>query len=250
MKKIDNVVLTLMLIVIILGALVITSYVTKTRKLNEQLVNKEKIIVDQNEKIRNLSNENHNLKYKMGQTLEELSRLKDDIAGIKDKDDLLKRDIKLYIKRKHPKVSNVVASSIAENVVILSKKYKVSPELVLGIIRVESAFDPMAVGPKTKYGHARGLMQVMPDWGKKFNLKSKYDMHNINTGIECGIKVFLIHLGQAKGDISGALYLYVNQDKSYVGKVYAAMGKFVAFRSTISDGHKIIIKEKKGENKK
>jgi hypothetical protein len=239
-------IIILILIVCILG-LLLTNYVVKVRKLNEERINQEKTIIDQNEEIKNFIHKNYELKQKLNQANEELNSLKEDISGIKDKDDLLKRDIKLYIKRKHPKVSNVVASSIAENIIIISKKYKVSPELILGIIRVESAFDPMAVGPKTKYGHARGLMQVMPDWGKKFKLKSKYDMHNINTGIECGVKVFLIHLTQAKGDISGALFLYVNQDKSYVGKVYAAMGKFVAFRSTITEVHKEANKKEKNK---
>jgi len=169
------------------------------------------------------------------QKVNELDNLKKKIAGIKDKSDLLKRDIEFYIDTTHPKVPRVVAKSIAINVVDLSRKYKVSPELIIGIIKVESAFNPMIVGPKTKYGHARGLMQVMPEWSKKLGLKSKYEFHNVDIGIESGIKVFLIHLEEGKGDISTGLYYYVNKDKAYVGKVYAAMGKFVAFRSTIDE---------------
>lgn len=166
---------------------------------------------------------------------QELEKMKKMIAGIKDRDDLMKRDIKFYIKTTHPQVPNIIAKTIAENVVVLSKKHNVSPEIVIGIIKVESLFDPMAVGPKTKHGHARGLMQVMPEWYPKFGLKTKYELHNIDIGIESGIKVFLIHLEEAKGDISTGLYYYVNKDKAYVGKVYAAMGKFVAFRSTVDD---------------
>ena len=165
----------------------------------------------------------------------EFDKLKKQIEGIKDKNDLLKRDIQMYIDTTHPKVPVVVAKAIAHNVVDLSRKYKVSPELIVGIIKVESAFNPMIVGPKTKYGHARGLMQVMPEWSKKLGLKSKYEFHNIDVAIESGIKVFLIHLEEGKGDISTGLYYYVNKDRAYVGKVYAAMGKFVAFRSTIDE---------------
>jgi len=199
----------------------------------------------------------------------EVEKAKKAIAGIKDKNDLLKRDIELYIDTTHPKVPNVVGKEIAKQIVDLARKHKVSPELIVGIIKIESAFNPMAVGPKTKYGHARGLMQVMPEWSKKLGLKSQYDFHNIDVGIESGIKVFLIHLEEGKGDISTGLYYYVNKDKSYVGKVYAAMGKFVAFRNTIdeetqnveteielngdskpmSDGKKSLKQETKGDKK-
>ena len=165
----------------------------------------------------------------------EVDKAKRVIASIKDKDDLLKRDIELYIDTTHPKVPRVVAKEIAKQIVDISRKHKVSPEVVVGIIKVESAFNPMAVGPKTKYGHARGLMQVMPEWAKKLGLKGQYDFHNIDIGIESGIKVFLIHLEEGKGDISTGLYYYVNKDRKYVANVYAAMGKFVAFRSTIDE---------------
>jgi len=166
---------------------------------------------------------------------EQIQKIKTQIEGIKDNNDLLKRDIELYIKTTHPKTSTIVAKSIAENVVAFSREHKISPELVVGIIKVESAFDPAAVGPKTKYGHARGLMQVMPEWVKKFGLKSEYDLHEIDISIETGIKIFKIHLEEGKGDISTGLYYYVNKDKEYVGNVYASMGKFVAFRSIIGE---------------
>jgi len=165
----------------------------------------------------------------------DLEKLRKQLEGIMDKHDLLKRDIEMYIETTHPKVPSVVAKSIAINIVDLSRKHKVSPELIVGIIKVESSFNPMAVGPKTKYGHARGLMQVMPEWAKKLGLKGQYDFHQIDIAIESGIKVFLIHLDEGKGDISTGLYYYVNRDKKYVASVYAAMGKFVAFRSTIDE---------------
>ena len=124
----------------------------------------------------------------------EVEKMKIKIAGIKDRDDLLKRDIEIYIDTTYPKVPKVVLKSIAENIVDLSRKHKVSPELVIGIIRVESYFNPMAVGPKTKYGHARGLMQVIPEWAPKLGFKNQYDFHDVDKGIEAGIRVFLIHL--------------------------------------------------------
>ena len=168
----------------------------------------------------------------------ELEKSKARIAGIKNNDDLLKRDIELYIRHTYRKVPKSVAKTIAEFLVDQSKKEDVSAELMVGIIQVESQFNPMAVGPKTKYGHARGLMQVMPEWAKKFGLDTYYDLHDIDTNITCGIKVFKIHLEEGRGKISEGLYLYVNKDRAYVDKVYNAMGKFVSFRSTVDDDDK------------
>jgi len=164
----------------------------------------------------------------------EIEVLRTSLLTVEDQDALLKQDMELYIKTTHPKVSKIVAHEIAKQIVIKSRQHGIAPELVLGIIKVESSFNPAAVGPKTKYGHARGLMQVMPEWVKKLGLKNQYDFHEIDIAIESGIKVFLIHLEEGKGDISTGLYYYVNKDKAYVGHVYAAMGKFVAFRSTIN----------------
>ncbi len=166
---------------------------------------------------------------------DELAKMKARIAGIKNNDDLLRRDIELYITHNYNKISKTVAKTIALNIVKESNKQETSPELVVGIIQVESVFNPMQVGKKTKYGRARGLMQVMPEWVPKFNLKTKYDLHDIDTNIKSGIRVFNIHLEEAKGNIDTALYLYVNKDKKYINKVHTAVGKFVSFRSTVDD---------------
>jgi hypothetical protein len=168
----------------------------------------------------------------------ELTKSKARIEGIKGQDDLFTRDIELYVRGRYRKVPKVVAQKIASTVVDLSKKEEMSPELIMGIIQVESQFNPMAVGPKTKYGNARGLMQVMPAWAKKFELSSIYDLHDVDINIISGIKIFKFHLEEAKGSISKGLFFYVNQDKSYVDKVYNAMGRFVSFRSTIDDNEK------------
>jgi hypothetical protein len=168
----------------------------------------------------------------------ELAQTKARMEGIKDKDDLLKRDIELYITHRYRKIPNSVAKTIAHTVVDMTKKEDISAELVVGIIEVESGFNPTITGVKTKYGHARGLMQLMPEWAPKFKLKSKFDFHDIDINIASGIKVFKIHLKEGKGKISEGLYFYVNKDRSYVDKVYRAMGKFVSFRSTIDDDEK------------
>jgi len=165
----------------------------------------------------------------------ELESIKKRIENIKTLDDLLERDIKLYIKTKYKKVPRSVASEIAQHTMIFGKKYNISPVLLVGIMQVESGFNPMITGQKTKYGNARGLMQVMPEWVKKMDLNDVYDLYDIDTNIETGCKVWLIHLEEANGSISKSLFKYVNGDKKYEDDVFKAMGKFIAFRSTVDD---------------
>jgi len=175
---------------------------------------------------------------------DELKKLRDRMAGIKTVDDLLKRDIFLYIDKRFQKIPKTISQEIADQVVTQSKEKNVSPELIIGIIQVESAFNPMAISSK----NARGLMQVMPEWAKKFDLKKVSDLHDIDTNITSGIKVLRIHIEEAKGNISKGLYRYVGKSDPYAGKVYEAMGKFVAFRSTIDDD-KVNIDINGGEDK-
>jgi hypothetical protein len=156
------------------------------------------------------------------------------LEGIKDKDDLLKRDIFVYIDTKYIEIPKSVAHDIADNIISLSKKYNISPELIVGIIQVESSFNPMAVSSKK----ARGLMQVMPEWVKKIEGVNKItDLHDIDTNINTGIQVLLIHIEEAGGSLSKGLYHYVGKSSAYVDKVYKAIGQFVAFRSTIDDSN-------------
>ena len=170
---------------------------------------------------------------------DELTKLRNRMSGIKNVDDLLRLDIFSYIDKKFQLVPRTVAADIALQIVGQSKQTNMSPELIIGIIQVESSFNPMAISSK----NARGLMQVMPEWVKKFNLKKVSDLHDIDTNIQSGIKVLKIHIEEANGNISKGLYRYVGKSNSYAGKVYEAMGEFVAFRSNIDNE-----KEKKTKN--
>ena len=170
---------------------------------------------------------------------DELTKLRNRMSGIKNVDDLLRLDIFSYIDKKFQLVPRTVAADIALQIVGQSKQTNMSPELIIGIIQVESSFNPMAISSK----NARGLMQVMPEWAKKFNLKKVSDLHDIDTNIQSGIKVLKIHIEEANGNISKGLYRYVGKSNSYAGKVYEAMGEFVAFRSNIDNE-----KEKKTKN--
>ena len=154
--------------------------------------------------------------------------LKLDDSGI-NQNTSLKEDMETYIRKRYTKIPKVVAKEVAKEIVFYSQKYNLLPELVLGIVETESMFNPLAESAKG----AKGLMQVMPEWVPKLNIKNVNDLHDIDTGIDAGIQVFLIHLEEAKGSISGGLYRYVNKDHNYVKQVYSAVGRFVTYRTTI-----------------
>lgn len=62
----------------------------------------------------------------------------------------------------------------------LAPQYKVSPQLVLAIIAVESNFDVTAVSPKA----AMGLMQLIPQTAKRFGVRNPFDAQdNIRGGV-------------------------------------------------------------------
>jgi len=136
-----------------------------------------------------------------------------------------------YIQKNFRRTPPIVAQKIASTIIQVSKEKQVAVPLLLGIIQVESEFNPYAL---SKAG-ARGLMQVMPEWiGKlKTPLETKYDLHDITKGINAGAEVFNIHLKENKGNVNKGLWAYVNKDNTYVLKVYTAVGKYLAFSTTI-----------------
>jgi soluble lytic murein transglycosylase-like protein len=83
-----------------------------------------------------------------------------------------------------------------------AKKYKLEPELVMGVVKVESGFNP---GVKSRVG-ARGLMQVMPKTGKY--MKCGSDLHDPEENIECGCKVLRKYTDRYKGNLVYGLSAY------------------------------------------
>lgn len=159
-------------------------------------------------------------------------QLEEKLANLRTQEDLMKRDLYAYIKAKYKTVPNVLAREISEQTVNLCKKHNAPFPIVVGIMEVESHFNPMAVST----AGARGLMQVMPFWVKKMDfVKTRYELHDVGTGIEAGIVAFKEHLSEAKNNIATGLYYYVGKDNTYKNKVFSAMGEFVAFRATVDD---------------
>jgi len=116
------------------------------------------------------------------------------------------------------------AKTIARWVYVYSKKQRLSPELILGVIAVESQFDHFAV---SNVG-AVGLMQVMPFWKKELG-KPDDNLLSIETNIRYGCAIIRHYLDRYK-TLDRALAAYngsVGRMK-YPNKVYAKMKKFKA----------------------
>lgn len=143
-----------------------------------------------------------------------------------------KEVIEAYIEENFKTIPREIRESIARNVLKYSEEYNIYYELIIGLIEIESAFNPMAVSNKG----ARGLTQVMPEvWLEEFSIEDHYDLHEIDVSVESGIKVLTHYLegndNCPKGNLLAALYAYVGGDSSYGDKVLRAMATFMLFRS-------------------
>jgi soluble lytic murein transglycosylase-like protein len=77
----------------------------------------------------------------------------------------------------------LAAKPYRDEVFEASKEHRVDPALVYAVMRAESNYNPNAVSEKG----AVGLMQIMPDTGRRFGLKEKelkVPGKNIRTGVQ------------------------------------------------------------------
>jgi len=123
------------------------------------------------------------------------------------------------------------AEAIARWVYVYGKRFNLSPELILGVIAVESRFDHFAV---SNVG-AIGLMQVMPFW--KDELGSPNDnLLQIKTNVRYGCAVLRHYLDRYK-TLNRALGAYngsLGQNK-YPNKVFTKMKQFKATDAGITN---------------
>jgi len=134
------------------------------------------------------------------------------------------QDIKQLIKRWVPDPDE--AEAIARWVYLYSVRFELSPELILGLISVESNFDHFAV---SSVG-ARGLMQVMPFWKKELGSPSD-NLFEIETNIRYGCAIVRHYIKRYKR-IDRALAAYngsLGRNK-YPNKVFTQMRRFKATR--------------------
>ena len=81
---------------------------------------------------------------------------------------------------------------------------RVSPELVLAVIDVESNFDHYAISSVS----ALGLMQVMPFWVPQLGFKDKNELFKIDVNLLLGCMILKYYLDMEHGDLVKGLARY------------------------------------------
>jgi len=80
---------------------------------------------------------------------------------------------------------------------------RLDPQLVLGVMEVESGFRKYAVSS----AGARGYMQVMPFWVKLIG-QPKHNLFHLRTNLAYGCAILLYYVDQENGDYFRALMRY------------------------------------------
>jgi len=125
--------------------------------------------------------------------------------------------------RLSPKIKNTKERlQLLRHIHYEAKRAKLSPQIVLALIQVESNFDEYAI---SKVG-ARGLMQIMPFWLKEIG-KTNDNLFNIRTNLRFGCTILRYYLDKEKGNITRALARYNGSLGSYryTTKVFSALDK-------------------------
>lgn len=116
------------------------------------------------------------------------------------------------------------AELIAQWVYLYSVRFNLDPELILGVIAVESQFDHFAV---SNVG-AVGLMQVMPFWKEELGQPND-NLLDIETNIRYGCAIIRHYLDRYKRlDRALAAYNGSLGKNKYPNKIFSAMKRFKA----------------------
>lgn len=125
-----------------------------------------------------------------------------------------------------------VFADILDAVYRKSSQYGFEPNLVLGIVKVESAFNPKAVS----YVGACGLMQVnLPVWRKELSIDDNR-VFEVEYNVDLGLQILKRYYDESGGNMKRALHLYNNgylyNNTSYAGKVDIARQTFASAVTT------------------
>ena len=85
-----------------------------------------------------------------------------------------------------------------------AKRAGLDPQLVLGLIQVESAFRKYAVS----HAGARGFMQVMPFWINVIGSGGDHNLFHMRTNLRFGCVILRHYIDLEKGDLYRALGRY------------------------------------------
>ncbi|MCU0275409.1 MAG: lytic transglycosylase domain-containing protein [Acidobacteria bacterium] len=120
--------------------------------------------------------------------------------------------------KKFPEFSHIVDVAFRK-----ARRYGFNPNLVLSIIQVESAFNPLAVSP----AGACGLMQVRYSvWKDELGI-DKSRLFDVDYNIDLGLRILKQYHDLSGGNIQRALFLYNN------GYLYHNTGYLARVNSSI-----------------
>jgi soluble lytic murein transglycosylase-like protein len=86
---------------------------------------------------------------------------------------------KVALKPHRGSRQRVIPKDVSNHIQSAATEYDVEPSLISAVIQVESGFNETAISPKG----ARGLMQLMPETGKRYGA---IDLHDVRTNIFAG----------------------------------------------------------------
>lgn len=121
------------------------------------------------------------------------------------------------IQRVAKQLSDREAVTFANLVHLNGEKYSINPKLLLGIISVESRFNPRA---HSKHG-AKGLMQVMHRIHKD-KIRGR-DPYRADVSVEVGSRIFKDCMTANRGNVRRALTCYNGGGRKYAALVLSAV---------------------------
>lgn len=163
-----------------------------------------------------------------------MTTMQTEVAGLQNfLDENIAEDlIFLKILVLNPRIPTETARNIASSVSKYSRRHKKDPDLILSIMKVESAFDPTAV---SNMG-AIGLMQVMPQWIDILDITC--NLQDPDCNVKYGIQIMgayeqlyadqdtaLIAYNRGPGPVDSALMRGKNPNNGYVEKVRAVYAR-------------------------
>lgn len=77
---------------------------------------------------------------------------------------------------------------IEAKIVTAAARYGVNPTTALRIVKLESGFNPRAVGPRTRHGHAMGLGQLLPSSARALEPGSERHLLDPDVNIRVTMK--------------------------------------------------------------
>jgi soluble lytic murein transglycosylase-like protein len=121
-------------------------------------------------------------------------------------------------QKKFPEFSRIVDVAFRK-----ARRYGFNPNLVLSVIQVESAFNPLAVSS----AGACGLMQVRYSvWKDAMKIDPRH-LFDVDYNIDLGLRILKQYHDEAGGSIRRALFLYNNGYKynntGYIAKVNSSV---------------------------